>query len=49
MVKAPLALESVGKIPRTKEKMGTKRSILTDENGLPLAIVISGANAHDIN
>ncbi len=28
--------------------MGTKRSVLTDENGLPLAIVISGANTHDI-
>ena len=28
--------------------MGTKRSVLTDENGLPLSIVISGANTHDI-
>lgn len=28
--------------------MGTKRSVLTDEKGLPLAIVISGANTHDI-
>lgn len=28
--------------------MGTKRSVLADEKGLPLAIVISGANTHDI-
>ena len=28
--------------------MGTKRSILADEKGLSLAIVISGANTHDI-
>ena len=28
--------------------MGTKRSVLVDEKGLPLAIVISGANTHDI-
>ena len=29
--------------------MGTKRSILTDEKGLPLSVVLSGANTHDIN
>ena len=28
--------------------MGTKRSVLADEKGLPLAIVISGANTHDV-
>lgn len=28
--------------------MGTKRSILTDETGLPLAVVLSGANTHDV-
>ena len=38
----------LGRIQRTEEKMGTKRSVLTDEKGLPLAIVISGANTHDI-
>lgn len=30
------------------EKMGTKRSILTDQNGLPLSVVLDGANRHDI-
>ena len=28
--------------------MGTKRSVLTDEHGLPLSIVLDGANRHDI-
>ena len=28
--------------------MGPKRSVLTDEKGLPLAVVLSGANTHDI-
>ena len=28
--------------------MGTKRSVLTDEIGLPLAVVLSGANTHDV-
>ena len=28
--------------------MGTKRSVLTDESGLPLAVVLSGANTHDV-
>jgi len=26
--------------------MGTKRSLLTDENGLSLAVVIDGADCH---
>ena len=37
MVKAPLALESVGRNPADRGKMGTKRSALTDEKGLPTA------------
>ncbi len=28
--------------------MGTKRSLLTEEKGLPLAVVLDGANRHDI-
>ncbi len=28
--------------------MGTKRSVLTDEKGLPLAVVLSGANTYDV-
>lgn len=28
--------------------MGTKRSVLTDEKGIPLSVVLDGANRHDI-
>lgn len=28
--------------------MGTKRSILVESRGIPLAVVISGANTHDV-
>jgi transposase len=48
LVKAPLALESVGRNPTDRGKNGSKRSLLTDEKGLPLALVISGANTHDV-
>lgn len=48
MVKAPLALEAVGRNPTDRGKNGSKRSILTDKKGVPLSIVISGANTHDV-
>ena len=48
MVEASLALEAVGKNPTDRGKMGTKRSVLTDENSLPLAVVLSRANTHDV-
>ncbi len=48
MVKAPLTLECVGRNPTDRGKMGTKRSVLTDENGLPLAVILSGANTHGV-
>jgi len=28
--------------------MGTKRSLLTDEKGLPLSVILDGANRHDV-
>jgi transposase len=34
-------------IQRTGEKNGTKRNALADENGVPLAVIIGGANRHD--
>lgn len=37
-----------GETPLIEEKKGSKRSLLTDEKGLPLALVISGANTHDV-
>ena len=38
----------MAKIPRIGEKKGTKRSLLTEGHGLPIAIVVSGANTHDV-
>ena len=32
---------------RTGEKNGAKRSLLVDENGVPLSLVVTGANRHD--
>ena len=29
-------------------KQGAKRSLITDANGLPLSLIVSGANTHDI-
>lgn len=48
MMKASLALGFIGKNPTDREKMGTKRSVLMDEKGFALAVVISGANTHDV-
>jgi putative transposase len=48
MVKAPLALESVGRNPAGRGKNGSKRSLLVDGRGVPLSMVLSGANTHDV-
>ncbi|CAG0936243.1 hypothetical protein TFLX_05109 [Thermoflexales bacterium] len=44
---APLGGEKTGKNPTDRGKVGTKRSLLVDEQGMPLAIVVSGANISD--
>ena len=36
-----------GPNPTDRGKAGTKRHLLTDRNGLPLAFVLTGANVHD--
>ena len=38
-----------GNNPTDRSKLGTKRHILTDKNGIPLSAVITSANKHDIN
>jgi putative transposase len=48
MVKAPLGGKETGRNPTDRGKSGTKRSILTDGHGIPLAIVLAGANRHDM-
>ena len=37
-----------GHNPVDRSKLGTKRHILTDKKGIPLSVVISSANTHDI-
>jgi hypothetical protein len=38
-----------GNNPTDRSKLGTKRHILTDKNGIPLSVVISSATSvHDI-
>ncbi len=48
MTKAPFAGAATGRNPTDRGKSGTKRSVLTDGAGIPLALVIEGANRHDM-
>ncbi len=45
--KAPLGGQDIGASPTDRGKGGTKRHILTDTNGLPISLLVSGANVHD--
>jgi putative transposase len=47
MTKAPLGGENTGKNPTDRGKSGTKRSLLVDAHGVPLSLVVSGANTPD--
>lgn len=40
--------EATGRNPTDRGKSGTKRHLLTDGHGLPLAIALTGANRHDM-
>jgi putative transposase len=48
MTKAPFAGTATGANPTDRGKQGTKRSLLTDGVGIPLALVGDGANRHDV-
>lgn len=37
-----------GKDPTNRGKIGSKRHLLSDANGIPLALTLSGANTHDM-
>ncbi len=39
--------EQTGTDPTNHGKLGTKRHIVVDRNGVPLAVTISGANVHN--
>lgn len=41
-------MELTGPNPTDRGKLGTKRHLLTDKNGIPLSVVITAANTHDM-
>ena len=47
MTKAPLGGARKGANPTNRGKKGTKRIVLTDGKGIPLSVVVDGANRHD--
>jgi hypothetical protein len=47
IVKVPLARDAVGRNPTDRGKKGTKRSLAVESHGLPIGIVVSGANRYD--
>ncbi|GHO76541.1 hypothetical protein KSD_43120 [Ktedonobacter sp. SOSP1-85] len=47
MTKAPFGKAATGANPTDRGKSGTKCSFLTDGAGMPLALVVDGANRHD--
>lgn len=47
ITKAPLGGEATGPSPVDRGKCGTKRSLLTDRRGAPLALVVTAAQRHD--
>ena len=48
MTKAPLGGEKTGKNPTDRAKLGAKRSLLTDGQGLPVGLAVDGANRNDM-
>ena len=48
MTKAPFGCAATGANPTDRGKSGVKRSLLTDGAGIPLALVIDGANRRDV-
>lgn len=48
MTKSPLGGESTGKNPTDRGKRGTKRSLMTEAQGIPVGLTVDGANVHDI-
>jgi putative transposase len=41
-------VEMIGPNPTDRDKLGTKRHVLTDGQGIPLSVVITSANTHDM-
>lgn len=47
ITKAPLGGDDTGPSPVDRSKRGTKRSVLTDQRGAPLAVEVTGTHTHD--
>lgn len=47
IIPAPLGGEKTGKNPTDRAKSGSKRHVLVDQRGVPLALTLSGANVPD--
>jgi putative transposase len=47
MTKAPLGGEQTGKNPTDRAKLGAKRSLQTEADGIPVGLAVDGANTHD--
>ena len=47
MTKSPFGGAATGGNPTDRGKLGVKRSLLTDADGIPLALVVDRANRHD--
>jgi hypothetical protein len=39
---------TVGNSTVDRSKLGTKRHILTDKNGIPISVIVTSASMHDI-
>ncbi len=48
LTKAPIGGELTGPNPTDRAESGGKRRLLSDGNGIPLAVVLAPANRHDI-
>jgi putative transposase len=48
LCKARLGGDNTGANPTDRAKMGTKKSAIVEGNGIPLGLVLEGANVHDI-
>jgi putative transposase len=48
MAKAPLGGKTTGPNPTDRAKGGVKRSLVTEGHGVPLGLVVDGANRHDM-
>ncbi len=48
LTKAPLGGKKTGPNPTDRAKAGVKRSLLTEGHGVPIAVVVDGANRNDM-